>query len=144
MTLVNVKPTVNGYESLLDQVFNGFPGMIDRFGSDKLRFPATNIHESGEGYELELNVPGRNKDDFKIAVDRNLLTVSFEKEKETNKDDVKTLRREFSFESFKRTFTLSESIDVNNIVAKYENGLLKIILAKKEEIKPSVKEISVS
>jgi len=144
MTLVKVKPTVNGYDSLFDQVFNGFPGMADRFGADRLRVPATNIHETADNYELELNVPGRNKEDFKIAIDRNLLTVSFEQDKKTTTEGSKTLRREFSFESFKRTFTLSESIDVNNIVAKYENGLLKIILAKKEEVKPSVKEIKIS
>ena len=144
MTLVNVKPTVNGYDSLLDQVFNGFPGISDRFGADKLRFPATNIHENADSYELELNVPGRNKEDFKIAIDKNLLTVSFEQEKKENTEGSKTLRREFSFESFKRTFTLSDSIDINNINAKYENGLLKISLAKKEEVKPVVKQISVS
>ena len=141
MTLVNFKPTVNGYDSLLEQVF----GISDRFGADRLRFPATNIYENANSFELELNVPGRNKEDFKIAVDRNLLTVSFEQDKNvTNNEGVKTLRREFSFESFKRTFTLSNAVDVNNIQAKYENGLLKISLGKKEEVKPSVKEISIS
>ena len=144
MTLVNLKPTVNGYDTLLDQVFGGFPGIADRFGTDRLRFPATNIYENADSYELELNVPGRNKEDFKIAVDRNLLTVSFEQNKNATTEGVKTLRREFNFESFKRTFTLSNAVDVNKIEAKYENGLLKISLGKKEEVKPSVKEISIS
>jgi HSP20 family protein len=143
MTLLNVKPA-NGYDSLLDQVFNGFPGINDRFGADKLRVPATNIYETPDNFELELNVPGRNKEDFKIAIDRNLLTVSFEQGKNVTNEGVKTVRREFSFDSFKRTFTLGNSVDVNNIQAKYENGLLKISLGKKEEVKPSVKEISIS
>jgi len=144
MTLVNVKPTVNGYDSLLDQVFNSFPAKMDRFAMDRLKFPATNIHETAEQYELELNVPGRAKEDFKIAVDNNLLTVSFEQEKKTAEEGTKTLRREFSFESFKRTFTLSEGIDLNNIHAKYDNGILKIYLPKKEEVKPAVKQITIS
>ena len=141
MTLVNFKPTVNGYDSLLDQVFGGFPARTD---VDRLRVPATNIYEDADGYQLELNVPGRNKEDFKIAVDRNLLTVSYEQDKNVTNEEVKTLRREFNFESFKRTFTLSNAVDVNNIQAKYENGLLRISLGKKEEVKPSVKEISIS
>lgn len=144
MTLVNVKPAVNGYDTLLDQVFNGFPSMIDRFSNDRLRFPATNIHESSDHFELELNVPGRNKEDFKIAIDRNLLTISFEHQKSATNEAVKTIRREFNFESFKRTFTLSDTIDQNNIQARYENGLLKIVLPKKAESKPAVKEIAIS
>lgn len=142
MTLVKFKPAASGYDSLFDQVFNGFP-VFER-QAERMKFPATNIYESKDQFELELNVPGRSKEDFKIVVDQNLLTISFEKKTESVSDEIKTVRREFGYESFKRTFTLNDQVNVDNIQARYENGLLKIVLPKKEEKKETVKEITVS
>lgn len=142
MTLVKFKPSSTGYDSLFDQMFNGFPAFERSF--DKMRSPATNIYESKDQFELELNVPGRSKEDFKIVIDQNLLMISYEKKTETASEEIKTVRREFGYENFKRTFTLNDQVNTENIQARYENGLLKITLPKKEEKKESVKQITVS
>jgi HSP20 family protein len=92
---------------------------------------------------LELNVPGRKKDDFKITVDKNILTVSFEKKEEEKDENKKIIKREFVTQSFKRSFTLDEKINADEIDAKYEDGLLLLTLPKKEEVKALPKEISV-
>ena len=90
-----------------------------------------------------MNAPGRNKEDFKISVDQNVLTISFEKKEESENSNYKTIRREFAFESFKRSFNLGEEINDNNIQAKYENGVLILLLPKKPAVKESVKEINI-
>ena len=106
--------------------------------------PATNISETAEAYHVEVNAPGRTKEDFKINIEKDLLTVSFEKKEESKTEGVKSIRREFSFSSFKRSFSLDEKVDTSNIQAKYENGILKIDLPKKPEAKPEVKQITVN
>jgi len=102
-----------------------------------------NISENNNSYNLEFNVPGRNKEDFKINVDKGLLTVSYEKKEETEAKDIKSIRKEFSYQSFKRSFTLDEKINADSIEAKYENGILNVILPKKEEVKVAPKQISI-
>ena len=95
-------------------------------------------------YHLELNAPGRSKEDFKIQVEQGLLTISFEKKEEnTQPDDYKTIRREYEFKSFKRSFSVDDKIAVEGIQAKYENGVLKLLLPKKEESKPSARQINI-
>jgi HSP20 family protein len=90
-----------------------------------------------------LNVPGRNKEDFKVNFENELLTISYQKPEEKQSDDFKTVRREFSFNSFTRSFHVDEKINAENIQAKYENGLLKLWLPKKEEPKKEVKQINI-
>jgi HSP20 family protein len=91
-----------------------------------------------------LNVPGRSKEDFKIQVDQDLLTISYEKKDEKPAtEDYKTIRREFSYKSFKRSFSIDKSVDLNGVQAKYENGLLKLLLPKKEEVKQGARQISI-
>jgi HSP20 family protein len=102
-----------------------------------------NITEAKEFYKLELAVPGRNKEDFKINIDRNLLTVSFEKKEEVKEENETFVRNEFSFNSFKRTFTLNEKVDAERISAKYENGILVLNLPKKEELIQAPKEVQI-
>ena len=129
---------------LFDEVFKGFPAT---WGSDNFThkvLPAVNIHETNEGYQLELSAAGLNKEDFKIHAENDLLTISYEKKEETEQKDAKTIRREFSHQSFKRSFSLDEKINVEGIQAKYENGVLKLYLPKKEEVKVSPKEITIS
>ena len=136
MTLVkfNGRPVVN-YDSLFNDFFN-FPAAASS--------PATNITETPTAYQLELNVPGRNKEDFKLTVDKGLLTVAYEKKEETVNEGVKTVRREFRYDSFTRTFTIDDKINADAIQAKYENGILKIELPKKEELKKEPKQISIN
>ena len=136
---VNNRPLNRGFNSIFDELFNEFPVKMET----RLNFPPVNIHENENGYELELNVPGRNKEDFKISVENGLLSVSFEKKEENKTEGKKTLRREFSYQSFTRSFNLDENIDADNIQAKYENGVLILALPKKEQAKPAKKEINI-
>lgn len=106
-------------------------------------FPPANIGESKDNFEIELMVPGRNKEDFKISLDKNLLTIAFERKEEEKNDDKKIIKSEFSLRSFNRSFTIDEQINIEEINARYDNGLLTLTLPKKEEVKQMPKEISV-
>jgi HSP20 family protein len=138
-TLKFNQPTLKTLDSFLDNLLNDLPVA----NHSSMNFPAVNISETNDNYELEFNVPGRKKEDFKITVDKNILTVSFER-KEENKDENKQfIKREFVTQSFKRSFTLDEKINADDINAKYENGILFLTLPKKEEVKVLPKEIAV-
>ncbi len=100
-----------------------------------MNIPAVNITEHKEEYLVSLAVPGMKKDDFKIDVDANMLTISSEKEENKEEKDKKFTRKEYNYSSFSRTFTLPEEINKEKIEAKYENGVLKIALPRKEEAK---------
>ena len=129
-----------------DTFFNDFftPSVWSNSSNDVNSIPAANVHETPASYVLEINAPGRNKEDFKVNVDKDLLTVSYEKKEETTTEGQKTVRREFQFNSFKRSFTLDDKIDASGIHAKYENGILKIDLPKKPEVQQQPKEIAIS
>jgi len=101
--------------------------------------PAVNIKNNTENFELELAVPGGKKDDFKIEVDNDVLTISNEVKSENEETKENYSRREFSYSSFKRVFTLPETVDGTKIDAAYENGILKLTLPKKEEALPRPK-----
>src|SRR6185437_10150624 len=139
-TLKFNQPTLKTLDSFLDNLLNDLPVPINNNG---FNFPAVNICETNDNYELEFNVPGRKKEDFKITVDKNILSVSFEKKEEQKEENKQFIKREFSAQSFKRSFTLDEKINADDINAKYENGILQLTLPKKEEVKVLPKEISV-
>ena len=141
MTLVKRHPENINY--LFDEIFNGFPNNWGKDQNQNTFSPAVNIHETSDGYHVELNVPGRNKEDFKVAIENNLLTIAFEQKEPAEHADYKTLRREFSFKSFKRSFSLDEKLNADAIQAKYENGILKLFLPKREDIKIAPKEIAI-
>nr|WP_298928237.1 Hsp20/alpha crystallin family protein [uncultured Allomuricauda sp.] len=103
--------------------------------------PAVNIKNNTENFELELAVPGGKKDDFKIEVDNDVLTISNEVKSENEETKENYSRREFSYSSFKRVFTLPETVDGTKIDAAYENGILKLTLPKKEEALPRPKRL---
>ncbi|MGF7232018.1 Hsp20/alpha crystallin family protein [Arachidicoccus sp.] len=138
MTLV--KRNYNNWNSLLED----FWGSVANNHSEKeLNVPPVNIQENKEAFQLDLAAPGLQKQDFKLSVNEGLFTISFEKVNSPETKVEKMHRQEFSTQSFKRTFTLDEKIDAENISAKYENGILQITLPKKEEVKVPSKEISV-
>ena len=142
MTLVKVNN--NGTKTLssfVDEFFQGFPSALGR--EEGYGFPPVNIHETAEAYHLELSAPGRSKEDFSLSVDKGQLTIGFDKKEETRTEEYKTIRKEFSFRSFKRSFNLDERIDTSGIQAKYENGVLKLYLPKKAEVKESSKQITI-
>lgn len=108
------------------------------------KIPAVNITEQNHEYLVSLAVPGMKKDDFKIDVDGNMLTISSEKEETKEEKEKKFTRKEYNYSSFSRSFTLPEEVNKEKIEAKYENGILQIALPRKEEVKKTTaKHISV-
>jgi HSP20 family protein len=95
--------------------------------------PAVNITDSKDYYNLSLAAPGLKKNDFKIDVEGNILTISTEKEQNKEEKTDQFTRREYSYSSFSRSFTLPEEVNKEKIEAAYEDGLLKVSLPKKEE-----------
>ena len=144
MTLVkfNNRPA-NGF-NLLDNFFNDLPTVFkDDFGTKAQGFIPVNVKELKDAYQLEVVAPGFEKNDFTINLDKNILTISVEKKSETENKDEKQIRREYSYHSFKRSFTIDEKVDAEKIEAKYVNGVLTLNLPRKEEVKASAKEILV-
>ncbi|ASU34103.1 heat-shock protein [Mucilaginibacter xinganensis] len=113
--------------------------------SDKLasRVPAVNIAETENEFQIELAAPGLKKEDFKISLDKNVLSVSADKKVENVEEGKKFSKREYSYNSFTRSFTLPETADQSKIEAEYNDGILKLNVAKKEEAKVQSREISV-
>lgn len=137
----NNRPVARSYDSF----FNDFFNLPTTWGAGaSTGSVAANVSETPQAYVLELNVPGRNKEDFRINIDKDLLTISYEKKEEQKVEGVNSVRREFNFNSFKRSFSLDERIDTDNIQAKYENGILKIELPKKEQVKEEPKTIAIN
>ncbi|MBL7757443.1 MAG: Hsp20/alpha crystallin family protein [Chitinophagaceae bacterium] len=115
-------------------------GMIGRM----LKVPAVNITEHEKEYQVALAAPGLKKDDFKIDMDGNMVTISSEKEESKEDKDKRYTRKEYSYSSFSRSFTLPEDVNRDKIEAKYEDGVLTLLLPRKEEVKkPAGKQIAI-
>jgi len=127
------------FNDVFDSLFNDTV-LNDRFVS---KTPAVNIAETENAFEIELAVPGLKKEDFKINLDKNVLSVSAEKKAENVEEGKKYSKREYSYTSFVRSFTLPEVADQAKIEAEYTDGILKLNVAKKEEAKIQTREISV-
>ncbi|WP_291911192.1 Hsp20/alpha crystallin family protein [Chitinophaga sp. CB10] len=145
MTHVTFGPrTING---IVGDIFNNSWNKIakdDFLTSDFFTAqPPVNITENKEGFVLDVVAPGFSKEDFKINTDAKTITISAEKKAEEKNESDKQVRREFTFKSFKRSFTISDVIDTAKIVAKYDNGVLKITLPKKENAQDTPKSIVV-
>jgi HSP20 family protein len=97
--------------------------------------PAVNISENKDDFMIEVAAPGLDKKDFNIDLDRNVLTISSEKQQETEDEDTKYMRREFSYTSFSRSFTLPDTADEEKIKANHKDGVLTITIPKKDEAK---------
>lgn len=97
----------------------------------KLSMPAVNVKETEKDFEIEVAAPGLNKKDFKINVDNGVLTISSEKKEEKEQKEKDYTRKEFSYSSFSRSFTLPENVNENDIKANYQEGILKLNVAKK-------------
>lgn len=126
--------------SLLDNFFEG--NLLDwnssNFADKDSTLPAVNVKETDNEFQLEVAAPGMKKEDFKLNYANGNLTISSEKKSEhEEKEGEKVTRKEFSYQSFQRTFSVSQdAVDVDKIEAKYENGILHITLPKREEVKP--------
>ncbi|ASO06761.1 HSP20 family protein [Arenibacter algicola] len=127
------------FPSLMNEILRpDWFGGIDNF---KESVPAANVKETETEYVLELAIPGRKKEDFNVEIDNDILTISSEVKSEENKEDDGYTRREFTFSSFKRVFSLPETISLDKINATYEDGILKFVLPKKEEALPKPKRL---
>jgi HSP20 family protein len=128
-----------------------FPVFSDSFfrenflnDSDWTTSPAVNIAEDNDAFRIEVAAPGLGKEDFRINVEKRVLEISSEKQTSNETSDEKYHRREFSYSSFKRTFSLPEYADTDNIKANYNNGILRVSVPKIEAAKNKpAKEISI-
>ena len=128
----------------MKEIFNELPSAVSKaVREDVLFYPPVNIIDKSAVYSVELSVPGYIKVDFSIKLDNNVLTVSTEKKEQSIVENEKLIRTEFGLKSFKRSFTLNEKIDTENIAARYENGILKIELPKKESFNAAPKDINI-
>src|SRR5688500_5046869 len=133
----------NGNGFFMPELFDDFlsRNLFDwnntNFSNSGTTLPAVNIRETNENFEVEMAAPGMNKQDFNILLEGNTLTITSEKsDEQEEKDGEKFSRREFRYQSFQRRFTLpKDEVDVETINAKYENGILKLSIPKKEEAK---------
>jgi HSP20 family protein len=107
--------------------------------------PAVNISETADKFNVELAVPGLEKTDFKVEVENGVLSISAEKKSEVKDETSRFTRKEFSYSSFSRSFTLPEHVQAESITAEYTNGVLKLSIPKKEEAKQkAAHEIKIS
>ena len=139
--------TRTSFPSLVEEFFSGdlFPKFFDL--ENKYSIPAANIIEGKEDFRIEIAAPGLAKEDFKIHLDNNIITISSEKEEnkeEKDKKNEKVMRKEFSYYSFRRSFSLPDTADVDKIKANHTNGVLQIVIPKREEAKQKpTKEIKI-
>jgi len=127
------------FNDVFDTLFNDSV-LNDRFVT---KTPAVNIAETENEFHIELAAPGLKKEDFKISLDKNILSVSAERKAENVEEGKKYSKREYSYSSFIRSFTLPEVADQAKIGAEYTDGILKLNVAKKEEAKVQTREIAV-
>lgn len=129
------KPALNAFGDIFDDLF-GKPltKWVDESGSGLYpTFPPVNITETQDAYALDVVAPGLEKEDFKIKTEGNTLFVSAEKKENKKEESDKQIRKEYAYRSFNRSFTLNDEVDSEKINAKYDKGILQIILPKKEE-----------
>ncbi|HNR15530.1 MAG TPA: Hsp20/alpha crystallin family protein [Chitinophagaceae bacterium] len=139
----NSRPFEGTLNNFVDDLFSELPVLFktDFNNPERKGSVPVNVKETEKSYLLEVVAPGFEKNDFKVNLDQDLLTISAEKKSEAKAENEKQVRREYSFRSFKRSFTLDEKIDATNIEASYVNGVLILNLPKKEAVKASATEI---
>jgi HSP20 family protein len=148
MTLVRRSDYLPAWANFVNDFFSTdlFDWSSRHYSDTNTTIPAVNIKENTEAFVVEMAAPGMVKEDFKIELNNDLLTISSEKknEHETKEGETYT-RREYSYQSFSRSLTLPKTVDAEKISAKYENGILILSIPKKEEAKPKpIKQILIS
>jgi len=123
------------FPSLVDEFFGKdlVPGWFD--SETGITEPSVNIVESKSDFRIEVAAPGLEKEDFRINLQNNVLTISSEKETSKEDDNEKFMRREFSYAQFRRSFSLPDTADSANVKASHKNGVLYITIPKKDEAK---------
>jgi HSP20 family protein len=149
ITMTQVKfsrrPFETSFNNLVDDLFSEMPVLFKNGSvqSPWKGFAPANIKETSKNYNIDVVAPGFEKADFQVNLDQDILTISAEKKDETKNEGEKEIRREYSYRSFKRSFTLDEKVDAAGIEAKYVNGILTLNLPKREEVKTASKVISI-
>lgn len=134
----------NWLPSVFDDMFKAdWLGGTSNVNSIGTSIPAVNIQENDEMFMVEVAAPGKTREDFNIELDNDVLTISAEekKENETSDKNGRFTRKEFSYSNFKRSFSLPETVNSEEISATYENGVLMINLPKKEEARVQPKRM---
>lgn len=141
--MTQVKFNNRNFNNLVEELFNGFPVLFNEGYNSltKQGYVPVNIKETEKGYLLDVVAPGFEKADFKINLDGNVLTIGVEKKTEEKSETEKQIRKEYHFRGFKRSFTIDEKIDATGIEASYVNGVLRLNLPKKVEVRETAKEI---
>ncbi|MDR2122221.1 MAG: Hsp20/alpha crystallin family protein [Flavobacteriaceae bacterium] len=133
-----IKSNNRNFGSLLDELFSNTSG----WSKPEMKFPPVNITEDNNNYEVDLYAPGLDKNDFKVSLENGMLTIGYDKRTEVT--DKKTHRIEYYQSSFKRSFSLDDAnIDASKIDASYKDGVLKLVLPKKEQTEVAPKQIEV-
>jgi len=145
MSIVKFKHyPANSFNNLMSDFLIDFPSLYrENHATSTNQSAPVNIKETEDGYKLDIVAPGFQKDDFKIHLEKNLLSISGEKKVDEEDKNEKQIRREYVFQTFKRTFTIDEKIDGEKIEAKYESGVLTLNLAKKIDVKAPAKQITI-
>jgi HSP20 family protein len=140
-----VRPNGNRLPAAFDDFFKPWNEWFDESGllSRPFNVPAVNITELDNEFRVSLAVPGMKKDDFKIDLDGSMLTISSEKEENKKEEKKKYTRKEYSYTSFSRSFTLPDDVSQDKIDARYEDGVLQIVLPRKESKKHITRKINV-
>nr|WP_319398943.1 Hsp20 family protein [uncultured Carboxylicivirga sp.] len=134
--------------SIFDRFFDGelMDFNSNNFSNTNTTMPAVNVKENDNEFTIEVAAPGMKKDDFNVSYDNGRLTIASEVKNESEeKEGEKVTRREFSYQSFQRSFSIAENVvQSENISASYENGILHISMPKREEVKPKpAKQIAI-
>src|SRR5688572_23653665 len=139
MTHVNFfnRPADKALNNFMDDFFKVMPATETKFSVP------VNIFESNDAYRIDVITPGFDKKDFKVNIEKNILTISLEKDATKKEENVKQLRNEYTFRPFKRSFTLDAKFDTEKIEASYNNGVLSLNLPLKVEVKTPVKQIAI-
>ena len=142
--LNNGKKVIAPFKQMLDNFWGTDNFFDDNFSQFRhLWSPAVNIRDLKSEFDIEIAVPGLTKDDFTVAVDNGMLTISAEKESKVEEEEEGFMRHEFNFNSFERSFTLPENVDADSIKAAYNKGILKLTLKKTVVTEPAVKKIDI-
>ena len=133
------KRNENYLPSFFDRFFNNdlMDWGLSNFSSTNTSLPMVNVKETNDEFVIELAAPGMTKEDFKVNFKNNVITISSEKENNKEEKNENYTRKEFSYQSFQRSFTVPENaVKGDKIGASYKNGILEITLPKREEVKP--------
>lgn len=131
------------YNPFLSDIFDNLIERNENFERNCYA-PAANVSENKDSFAVDIAVPGIDKKDIKINLEKNMLSIASEIEEKKESKKTNFTHKEFSYSKFCRTFTVPKSVDQNKIKAKFENGILNIILPKKEEAKIEInKEIKI-